>query len=315
MKVLIVCAGNAPGGEDFIPEVHQAFIVEQAEAVKKSYPVEYDFFFIKGRGLRGYVKNFLKLKSLLAKTKYDLVHAHYGLSGVMANFQRKVPVVTTYHGSDINRPWLRKLSYLSIFFSSFNIFVSEEQVSKLLCKGHYGIVPCGVNLDMFFPVEKEKARKQLGFGTDEVLVLFSSSFANPVKNYPLAAAAVKKIERARLIELKGYSRAEVNLLLNAADVALLTSFSEGSPQFVKEAMACNCPVVSTPVGDVREIIAGTEGCFLCTFDAEDVARKIRQALVFGKRTHGREKISRFDNREIAKKIYDIYCRVIEKTKK
>ena len=94
------------------------------------------------------------------------------------------------------------------------------------------------------------------------------------------------------------------------DMALMTSFSEGSPQFIKEAMACNLPIVSTDVGDVKEIIQKTEGCYICKNEPEDVAKKIELALDFAKKTTGREKIQHLDNRIIAEKIIQVYQNVL-----
>ena len=113
-------------------------------------------------------------------------------------------------------------------------------------------------------------------------------------------------ENVELIELKNYSRREVNLLLNAVDLALMTSITEGSPQFIKEAMACNCPIVSTNVGDVDEVIKNTDGCYIASDNAADISVKIIQALKFGKRTNGRSQIDHFDNKIISSKIIKIY---------
>ena len=83
-----------------------------------------------------------------------------------------------------------------------------------------------------------------------------------------------------------------------------------SPQIIKEAMACNCPIVATDVGDVRHLISDIEGCYLTSFDAEDVAEKIEKALEFGKRTNGRDRIKHIDNRIIAEKVFQVYKKVL-----
>jgi glycosyltransferase involved in cell wall biosynthesis len=95
-------------------------------------------------------------------------------------------------------------------------------------------------------------------------------------------------------------------LLNAVDVALMCSFMEGSPQFIKEAMACNCPIVSTDVGDVKEIIKNVPGCYITSFELDDVVEKLRLAFAYGKRTTGRGKIQHLDNNIIARKVVEIY---------
>ena len=122
---------------------------------------------------------------------------------------------------------------------------------------------------------------------------------------------IEKINKdIRLIELKGYSRQEVNLLMNACDVALMTSLMEGSPQFIKEAMACNCPIVSTNVGSVEEIYNNADACFLTSFNPEDVSDKLKLALEFGSKTNGRDKIAYLENQIIAEKIISIYQSVL-----
>jgi teichuronic acid biosynthesis glycosyltransferase TuaC len=94
-------------------------------------------------------------------------------------------------------------------------------------------------------------------------------------------------------------------------VVLLTSLWEGSPNVIKEAMACNTPIVSTDVGDVKEIIGKTEGCFITSFDPEDVSDKIKKALEFGKRTTGREDIKHLESGVVAKRIIAIYKNVLD----
>ena len=309
MNVLIVCSGNAPQGETFLLERHQAFIVEQVQSVEKISNFQFDYFIISGRGIKGYLKAIPALRKKIKSGRYAVVHAHNGLSGLVANCQRKVPVVTTYHGSDINVRMLRMISCLPILFSAYNIFVSERQIRQVRIKRRHAVVPCGVDTAVFYPVDKESARKEMKLGRQDNLVLFSSSFTNAVKNYPLASDAVKRVRDTALIELKGYTRRDVNLLMNAADVALMTSFTEGSPQFVKEAMAANCPVVTTDVGDVREIIGDTHHCYVTEYDAETIAGIIRKLVSLKVRTNGRERMVKYSSSIIAEKIVDIYGQV------
>lgn len=308
MKVLIVCSGNA---ENFDFKIHQAFIYEQIEAVKNIRNIEYDTFFIKGRGFSGYLKNLPALNSKIKAYSPDLVHAHFGLSGLLACLQRKVPVVITFHGSDGHVSRVRFFSKIASRLSRLNIFVSTVIQKFIYENDRDFIIPCGIDLEIFQPIDMKITRETLNFMPDKKYILFSSGFDNQVKNSPLAFSAVEKIEpKCELIELKNKSREEVNLLLNACDVLLLTSFSEGSPQIIKEAMACNCPIVATDVGDIKEVIGNTDGCYITSFNTEDAAEKIKLALKFNRRTNGREKIQRFDNNLIAKRIFDIYQKAI-----
>ena len=297
MKVLYVCSGNE--GEI------KPFIKEQADSLK-GYNIEIEYFVIIGKGIPGYLRNWLLFKEQIKSKNYDIIHAHYGLSGFLSTLQRKVPVVITFHGSDIKIWWVRLFSFLASQFSVKSIFVSDKLSKKIKTRKSV-IIPCGVDTERFIEVEKNSAREKIGMDLDGHIILFSSHFSNKVKNYQLAKKATELIgNNHRLVELIGYNREELNLLLNAADLLLLTSVSEGSPQIIKEAMACNCPIVATDVGDIKEVISDTEGCYLTSFYAEDVANKIKKVLGMNKRTNGRKNILRMDNKVIAEKIVSIY---------
>ncbi|MFZ4725005.1 MAG: glycosyltransferase, partial [Paludibacter sp.] len=153
-------------------------------------------------------------------------------------------------------------------------------------------------------------RKELGLDSNEKLVLFAGAFNNTVKNPELAKTAIALLPGTKLLELKGYSREGVALLMNAVDAVLMTSFTEGSPQFIKEAMACNCPIVSVPVGDVPEVIDNIDGCYLTTYNENDIALDIMKALKFNNRTDGRKKIVELglDAESVVIKILDIYLK-------
>lgn len=309
MKVLIVCSGNV---ENFNFEIHHAFVYEQIESIKHGFNIEYDTFFIKGKWFTGYLKNLSRLNKKIKSFAPDIVHAHFGLSGLAANLQRKIPVVITFHGSDANIFKVQLLSKIAARLSKFNIFVSEKIQKKIRVNSQSSIVPCGINLGIFKPMDRKIAREKLNMDPEKKYILFPSDFGNTVKNSPLAFSAINKLQMdCELIELKNRSREEVNLLLNACNLLLLTSTSEGSPQVIKEAMACNCPIVATDVGDISDVIINTDGCYLTSFDPDDVADKINLAIKFNKNTNGCEKIKHFDNNRIANKIYKIYQNVVE----
>ena len=241
----------------------------------------------------------------------DIIHAHYGLSGLFANLQRKKPVITTFHGCDINVPKLRIISFIADKLSYKSIFISNYLAQKLK-KRNPIVIPCGIDLDIFYPIEKNVARKKLGFLEEKKYILFSSYFSNHVKNFPLAQKAISKAneKNIEIIELKGYDRVEVALLMNAVDLVILTSLREGSPQFIKEAMGCNVPIVSVNVGDVKDVISNTDGCYLAENNAEDLSYKINMALDYKGRTSGRDQIKNFDNRVIASKIINVYNSIL-----
>lgn len=299
MKILIVCSGNSGRVAPFISE--------QVIALQ-SLGAETDYFLVQQKGIWGYLKERKNLLSKIKTFKPDIIHAHYGLSGLLANLQRRIPVVTTYHGSDINNPRVYPFSRLCMMLSEHNIFVSQKNMDKPGLNGKKSLIPCGVDTGLFTPMEQAEARRLLGLDADKKYVLFAGAFHNKVKNASLAKSALAMLPGVSLLELKGYTRQQVVWLMNAVDAVLMTSFTEGSPQFIKEAMACNCPVVSVPVGDVPDVTGGVEGCYITTYDSTDVAGKLQLALRYGKRTEGRKCImkSGLDSVSVVKRVIEIY---------
>lgn len=299
MRVLIVANYNT--------SKFSIFVSEQMEALRK-VGVDVEAYGIVGKGYTGYLKNILGIKKKIHEFKPDLIHAHYGLSGLCANLQRQVPVVTTYHGSEIHS-WGLRLSKICMRLSAYNIFVSQK-LQEMSGYNHNNarVLSCGLDLDVIKEIPRTMARERLGLDVNEKIGLFSSSFDKNIKNYPLAQAAIDKVKGVRLIELKGYSRHEVNLMMNACDFQLTTSFRESGPLVVKEAMACGTPVVSVDVGDVKEVFGNTEGCYIAERNPDDIAIKIHQALSFKGKTNGRQRIIDLglDNRFVAHKLVEIY---------
>lgn len=304
-KVLIVCSGNHDGVA--------SFITEQVNSIE-SKGILIDFFYVSQKGIKGYLKSLKSLKEKIAVFNPDIVHAHYGLSGLLSNLQRKVPVVTTYHGSDINLPQIRFFSKISIFLSTHNIFVAEKLWKVAGSPNKSSIIPCGVDTSVFKPMDRIEARKYFQWNENEKWVLFAGSFDNSVKNSGLAKNAVSKLINVRLIELKGYNREEVALLFNAVDAALMTSFTEGSPQFIKEALACNCPVVSVDVGDVSEMISDVNNSFIVNYNADEIAEKLKLIMETQQRSDGRKVIlsKKLAFQEVADQLIDIYTQISKK---
>lgn len=304
MRILIVAS---------IKKTYYApFIIEQANSIiALGHTIEY--FGVNGSGINGYLKNLSSLKNKIKQFKPDIIHAHYGLSGLLACLQRSVPVVVTYHGSDINVKSVRVFSKIAMCLSAFNIFVSPKNVTLAKVKKRYILQPCGVDLQTIVSLEKAYARKQMNLSDSDKIIVFSGAFDNTVKNSPLAKEAVYLIPEARLIELKSYSKKDLNFLFNAADCLLMTSFTEGSPQVIKEAMACGCPVVSVDVGDVKEITSGIDGCYIAVRSPEDIAEKLKLALNFNGKTQGRQRIIELglDNESIAKRLISIYENILK----
>ena len=315
MRVLIVASYNQ---NRFVP-----FITEQAEALQAA-GCEIEWFGVQGKGIKGYLKELPRLRKMIREVKPDVIHAHYGLSCLLANLAtRRVPVVSTYHGSDINEPKVLPFSKMAMWLSAWNIFVSKRNVDIAKPKKRWSLVPCGVNLPLAWDELKKQKVEQLTLNqwVEGVLepnkkhVLFAGAFDNAVKDPELAKASVALLGDVQLIELKGYTRDQVNALMYTCDCLLMTSKTEGSPQVVKEAMACECPIVSVDVGDVAERTEGVDGCFVVkSREPREIAAAIEKALAFNGRTNGREKIleAGLTNEQVAKRIIAIYEDIINK---
>ena len=325
MKILIV-GNNKPGR--FAP-----FVEEQARALLQQ-GCEVVFFGVQGKGIWGYLSCLPALRRAIQQHQPDLIHAHYGLSGLLANLQRLVPVVTTYHGSDINKPNILRFSRIAMRLSAHNIFVSQRNVTLALSpnslipsrlKKRYTLLPCGVNIPKPWSEMQTQQVEQLTLNqwVQEKLtagvkhVLFAGAFNNAVKDPELAKAVINELAsegvKVELIELKGFNRDQVNALMYNCDALLMTSKTEGSPQVIKEAMVCGCPIVSVDVGDVAERVEGVEGCYVVrTREPKDIAAALQQALAFSGKTNGREKIMEMglSNEQVAERLMAIYKQLV-----
>lgn len=288
------------------------FITEQVDAIQRT-GVDCQYYGIRNKGIQGYFSNLHGLRKAVEEFHPDVIHAHYGLCGLLANSLRRIPVVTTYHGSDINNPRILRFSRLAISLSTHNIFVSQKNLETAKPKhNNHSLIPCGISLEDYPTIDKLKARKKMELNPDGKYVLFSGAFDNKVKNAPLAKAATSLLSNVELLELRGYTRGQVATLMQAVDAIVMTSFTEGSPQVIKEALVCGCPIVSVDVGDVSEITSGIAGCFIADRTPSSLAENLQKAIEFGKRTSGRNAILNkgLTNDLIATKLLSIYNSII-----
>ena len=337
MKLLIIASDK---GGHFVP-----FIEEQIAALE-ACGVLIIRYGVTGKGIVGYLRELPALRRLICAERPDIIHAHYGLCGLLANLQRRVPVVTTYHGSDINKPSIRRFSKIAMRLSAHNIFVSARSVAiafRLLplasrLKKRSTLLPCGINIPKPWSELQTQWVGQLTLNqwvqeklqSDTINVLFAGAFDNAVKDPELAFATIQASNTAigngkwamesnsqspianrpiKLIELKGYNRNQVNALMYNCDTLLMTSKTEGSPQVIKEAMACGCPIVSVDVGDVAERTSGVEGCYVVhTRKPKDIAEALQQAIAFEGKTNGRDRILEMDlsNEQVVQRLIAIY---------
>ena len=301
MKVLVVCSGNS---ENISP-----FVVEQVDSLRK-LGIQMDYFLIQGKGYLGYLSNLPKLLKEIRRLNPQVIHAHYGYSGLLSCMQNQVPVVCTFHGSDIHFLRNRIFSFLVSRLTKQNIFVNKSQPIQLKYNKDINLIPCGVDLDVFQPVSnKYEIKKKLQIDPRKKIILFSSSFDNAIKNFSLAKESISLMgKNVELKEMKNFSRSEVNLWMNACDALLVTSHYESGPLVVKEAMASNCPIVSVDVGNVRELIQDVSYCETVERDSHKIAFALKKIIDCDKRTNGRLKLKKLKVGidEVATVIFDIY---------
>ena len=338
MKILIVASDKNGRFAPFIEEQMAALHARGMEVLR---------YGITGKGITGYLRELPSLRRMIRAERPDIIHAHYGLSGLLANLQRLVPVVTTYHGSDINLPAILRFSKIAMRLSAYNIFVSKRNIDLAIGRrgdeamrrlGKYSLLPCGVNIPEPWSEMQTQWVVQLTLNQwvqskldkEVKYVLFAGAFNNAVKDSELAKSVIAVYNSSfansqspiadcqiELIELKGYTRDQVTALMYNCHALLMTSKTEGSPQVVKEAMACGCPIVSVDVGDVAERTSGVEGCYVVpTREPKDIAEALQKALAFNGRTNGRERIIAMglSNEQVAKRLESIYENVLAKRK-
>lgn len=290
------------------------FVEKQVESIRKE-GVEVDVFLVNGRkNSLNYLWAFPRLWARLLTHRYDLIHAHYVLSGLIARAQFLHPVILTHHGGEVFRGWQARASRMITPLVDRAIVVSPEMQEKGRMPNSY-VIPCGIDFDLFRPMPQKQAREELNLPKDKKLVLWAGEYFRPEKRFDIVEQSIdrlsQKVSDVELVVVTGKPLSQVPTYMNACDVLLLVSNVEGSPMVIKEAMACNLPVVSVPVGDVPEVIGTTEGCYLCSQEPENAAEQLELALQRGRRTDGRQKIEHMELGNISRRIITIYKELME----
>jgi glycosyltransferase involved in cell wall biosynthesis len=297
------------------------FIKRQVEFLRAA-GVRVDVFYFDGerRPLR-YAQAWARLHLILTRRRYDLVHAQFGQNGLIA-LPKRVPLVVTFRGSDLlgiigprgrNTLAGRLLQRISrgVARRADAVVVVAESMKRALPRGvEASVIPSGLDLELLRPHPREDARRRLGLPLDRKLVLFAANPDLPRKRHALARQAVSLVRDRLPVDLVvawGVSHADIPIYMSACDALVLTSVHEGSPNVVKEALACNLPVVSVAVGDVPERLRGIEGCELCADDRpETVAAALERVLRRGRRIAGRVSVQQLDEKLLAQQMIQIY---------
>jgi len=312
MKVLFVSSGNSVKGISPI-------VSRQGESLKNR-SVEIHFFTIIGKGFKGYLANLKKLKAIIKEFNPDIIHAHYSMSAYLATLAYAKPLVVSLMGSDVKSSVFSKF-LIKLFNRLFwaHLIVKSEDMRQHLDISGVSVIPNGVDTNVFYSMDKASCQEQLKWDLGAIHILFAAKPTRPVKNVALAQQAYKLLnnKNATLHVLNDVSPELIPIWMNAADIVMLTSLWEGSPNVIKEAMACNRPIVATNVGDIKWLFGNEPGHFLADFESKDVAEKLKLAIEYRENngaTKGRERIIELglDSETIAQKIIEVYNSVLQK---
>jgi len=260
-----------------------------------------------------YARAARELRRVVRRERIDIVHAHYGLTGAVAVTQRRVPVVVTFHGSDVGDVrWQAAISWF-VMRGATPVFVDAD-AARRLGRPRAKVICAGVDMELFRPRDRAACRRALGWSEHGRYVLLPGARANRIKRADLfdatLAAARQEAGDLTAVSLEGYPRATAALVMNAVDATLMTSDAEGSPVAIKESLACTTPVVSVPVGDVAGLIAGLPGCAVAPRVPSELARGVLHALHSQRRSELRDRVSPFSRPRTAKRMVALYREVL-----
>ncbi len=320
--LMVTCEWPTPENPFAVP-----FLVEQVEFLRRAGVAVEVFFFRGAKHPVNYLKAWWRFNRQYwrCRDRYDLVHAQFGQAALIP-WPKRWPLVITFHGVDLlgqlspeGRPTLQGQFLVGVGrtaarFADAVVVVSNEMRQKLPATKPLHILPTGVDLASLPCLTCAEARRKLDLPADERLALFVGSPHDPLKRYALAQQAVDVLSRrlpTRLILGWGRPHRDILVMMHACDVLVITSLQEGSPTIVKEALACNLPIVSVVVGDVVERLQGIEGCAITADDRpEAIASALEQILRRGRRISGRDSVEQLDQRTLTDRLVAIYHSVL-----
>lgn len=306
MKVLFVSSGNKKGNISPI-------VYNQGESLK-SAGVEIDYYTINQKGLLGYFRNLLPLSKAIHSKNYDVIHAHYSLCGFLVTLASPYfsNIVVSLMGSFQKNTYKYYLIRILAAVRWKAVIVKSQRMKHQIGLSKAPIIPNGVQVDKFILHQsREEIRLELGFLPTQKIIIFVSDPERQEKNFSLCKESVDCVtdKNVKLITVFNKTQEEVVKYMLAADVLMLTSFTEGSPNVIKEAMAACCPIVCTNVGDVQHLLQEVKGTYIMnTFTSIEGAALLEKALNFNKRTNGLEKLKvlGLTANEVANKIINLY---------
>jgi glycosyltransferase involved in cell wall biosynthesis len=245
-----------------------SFVRDQVQALANMPGVELELFAFDPGGASPYVRAMPELRRRYRRTRFDIVHAHFGLTAWPAMVVRGARHALTLHGTDLVHPRSRAVTLSALPFHDLVAPVSDplaRLVPPALVRGRLEVLPCGVHTQRFNAIPRAIARRELGLDESGRYLLFPADPARPEKRYDRARAVAGDVP---LLALGAVEPRHVPLWVNAADAVLVTSERESFGLAVLEALACDVPVLSTPVGIAPEVVPGVAGALCSRFDAQ-----------------------------------------------
>ncbi len=290
------------------------WVRDQVDEVRRR-GVEVELFsFPRGKG--EYIPATRRLRALLRRQRFDLVHAHYGLAGWCAKLAGARPLIVTFHGTDVRHEVVgamsRRLAWRIdlVGVVSRALFEAENGRPGLPPVPGSAILPCGPDLSRFGPAPRSQARHSLGLDPEGRYLFFPANPNRPEKRHDRAAELAAACG-AELLSGGSIEPERMPDWLNAANAVLVTSDYEGFGMAAVEALTCGVPTLSTPVGIAPYALAGIDGCLCTPFDLATWAPLARRHLeATDPRVSGAARAATLSSGRMAERLIEAYRDIV-----
>jgi teichuronic acid biosynthesis glycosyltransferase TuaC len=280
------------------------FVRDQVQALSRLPGVDVELFEL-APGARALAAAALQLRRRYGGQRFDVVHAHFGLTAWPALAVRARARGLTLHGTDLSHPRTRALTRAALPSVELLCAVSANLLARIpgrRARARAQVIPCGVDVDRFEPLPRPQARAALGLEPTRPCLLFAADPSRPEKRHDRALALAQALD-AKLLTLGGVPPERVALYVNAANAVLVPSEREGFGLAVLEALACEVPVLATPVGIHAEALDGLSGALCAPFEIERWRELAARCLAEeDPRVAGRERAERFSSARMAERL-------------